>query len=980
MTTTTPDLKLARIPRATYRLQFNRDFTLRQATELVPYLDALGVSHCYASPLLAARKGSPHGYDIVDHNSLNPEIGTREDLAEFAAALHANGMGLMLDVVPNHMGIMGADNGWWLDVLENGPASRYAGYFDIDFAPLRDDLRGRVLLPVLGDHYGDVLERSELQLSFDAALGQFEIRYHEHRFPIDPREYPAILGARIDVLRTAVGSDHPMIREFLDVVEAFADLPPRHETGADKVAERAGRKEICKRMLAVLCKRLPQIAWFIDQNLRQLNGTPGEPSSFDELHRLINAQAYRLAFWRVASDEINYRRFFDINDLAALRMEEDAVFDATHRLILDLVEAGYVDALRLDHPDGLFDPGRYFRRLQEACAERIVRHRNAADQDPDAAKPAIYLVIEKILAEHERPPEDWLVHGTTGYRFCNVLNGLFVDASAADKMSRGYAAFIDQHIDFDELVYASKRLVMRTALAGESNVLANRLARIAMARRQTSDYTLNALHDALMQVVACFPTYRTYVSSEGISEQDRRTIDWAVAAAKRRSRAADTSVFDFLRNVLNTDIAIGRHVTYREEVVAFAMRFQQYTAPVMAKGFEDTALYNYHRLVSLNEVGGEPRTFGFSLAAFHGASLDRVRNWPHTMVTSSTHDSKRSEDMRARIDVLSEVPAAWRLALRRWSRLSRRKKRLHGNALAPTRNDEYLLYQTLLGIWPLQTPDDEMAGAVRERVEAYMIKAVREAKTNSSWINPDEEYEQALREFIGALLDTSHRNLFMESFLPFQADVARHGLLNILSQTLLKLTVPGVPDIYQGSEMLEFRLVDPDNRRPVNYAMRQASLAQLQALPAGPALAPEVRKLLDRLHDGMAKLHVTRCALALRRRFEPLFREGSYVPLATQGIHAEHLCAFARQHGNITVIVIVPRLYARLLQGTRGGPPIGAELWQDTRVTTDAVAPGTRLINQLTGETIIAQPFNGAAALAAAELFANFPLALLSTE
>ncbi|MEO8170902.1 MAG: malto-oligosyltrehalose synthase, partial [Oxalobacteraceae bacterium] len=634
----------ARIPRATYRLQFNRAFTFVQAEQLIPYLDALGVSHCYASPYFKARPGSMHGYDIIDHNALNPEIGTDLEFEHYVEALQRHGMGQIIDIVPNHMGVMGSDNQWWLDVMENGQSSPFAEFFDIDWTPQKEALRGKVLVPVLSDQYGNVLESGDLKLVFDQPHGEFSIWYYEHRFPLDPREYPRVIGHRWQQLADKLGADHPQLLEFQSLITAFGHLPQRTDLASEQRAERSRDKELHKRHLAVLCAACADVDQFIAQNVAEFNGEPGHPESFDLLHQLIKVQAFRFSYWRVAADEINYRRFFDINSLAGLRMEREAVFDATHRLLSNLIAQGKVDGVRIDHPDGLYDPLQYLCRLQQGRA--VVEPETEPETDSTgvtADQSGLYIVLEKIIASYERMPAQWPVHGSTGYRFCNVVNGLFVDAANEERMERVYAAFIDDRIDFSEQLYRSKKLIMRVVLASELNVLANQLDRIAQLDRHTCDFTANSLRDALIEITACFPVYRTYVTADTVSEDDRRYIDWAVSAAKRRSQAADISVFDFVREMLLTGIADGKGQAYRDTVTKFAMKFQQFTGPVMAKGMEDTSFYIYHRLSSLNEVGGDPRTFGFALAAFHAASQDRAKNWPHTMLATSTHDGKRSE-------------------------------------------------------------------------------------------------------------------------------------------------------------------------------------------------------------------------------------------------------------------------------------------------------------------------------------------------
>jgi len=952
------------IPHATYRLQLNREFTFRDAAAVVPYLSELGVSHVYCSPYLRARPGSTHGYDIIDHNALNPEIGGRDDFEHFARTLGAHGMGHILDMVPNHMGVMGADNAWWMDVLENGPASVYGGFFDIDWQPVDPLLAGKVLVPVLGNHYGVVLELGELRLAFEPEHGAFSIWYQQNRFPVDPGGYGRILER---VLKHAPPQDlAPAARiELESLVTAFGHLPGRNENGAEKRAERDRDKEVHKKRLAALVAAHPALAAGMAAALRAVNGTPGQRASFDALHELLEAQAYRLAYWRVASDQINYRRFFDINSLAALRMEDEAVFAATHRLVFELLAGGRVDGVRIDHPDGLYDPVRYFRRLQERYAP------TAAPPEQPRGWP-LYLLAEKITAGHERLPESWPIHGTTGYRFANVVNGLFVDGAAKRKMERTYHSFAGQTQGFEEVAYSAKQLIMRTALASELAVLANRLARIAQADRRTRDYTLTALRDALSEVVACFPVYRTYID-ERTGTDDRRHIEWAVARAKKRSQAADVTIFDFVQRVL-----LGQPVEDADTALArltreFAMKFQQFTAPVAAKGVEDTAFYRYHRLASLNEVGGDPDDFGFTITAFHGANRDRAKNWPHTLLATSTHDSKRAEDVRARIDVLSEMPAAWRLEAGRWSRLNRNRKRESEGAEAPSRNDEYLLYQTLVGTWPVPAPDEAGRARYCERIEAYMLKAAREAKLHTSWINRNADYENALVEFVRGLLRTATGAPFVDRLSAFTAQIARIGWVNSLSQLAIKITAPGVPDFYQGCELWTLDLVDPDNRRPVDFERRRALLNKIKAGFEGEPVRrlERARALLDDMADGRVKLYVTWQGLMARTVQRQLFAAGEYLALETAGSHAHRLCAFARVDGAAASITIAPRLVAGLPTGA--ALPVGSGAWGDTRVTLPQRL-ARRYRNIFTGEEHAGE---GATTLDVATVLAHFPVAIL---
>jgi len=964
-----PPRRRGTIPDATYRLQFHRDFTFTRAAELVPYLHRLGISHCYASPYLKARPGSRHGYDIVDHNALNPEIGSAEDYERFVAVLHAHRMGQVLDIVPNHMGI-GSDNAWWMDILENGRASVYAGFFDIDWRPLKVELRGKVLLPVLGKPYGGALEDGELRLVFDAAHGAFYVTYYDHRFPIDPSTYPQVLEQDLGRLEQALGAGHARLHEFQALIAGFRHLPGRDELTHAKVSERHRDKEVHKRRLAEMCTAEPAIGRYLHDALTIYNGADGVPPRYGMLHALLESQAYRVAYWRTASDEINYRRFFDINDLAALRQENPQTFVATHRLVSELVASGKVNGLRIDHPDGLYDPLEYYRRLQGFVMAAV--RGEGAPETPQAAPETLYVVAEKILAEHERLPDDWPVHGTTGYDFANLVSGFLVHPGGERELTRLYNRFIGRALDFDELLNERKRLIMRVALSSDLNVLANYLNRISESDWYARDHTLISLREALRDVVAYFPVYRTYVRADHVSAEDRRHVEWAVAQAKRYTPAADLSVYDFVRDVLLLEGLDRRDVNYRRAVVDFAMRFQQYTAPVMAKGLEDTSFYIYNRLVSLNEVGGDPRRFGISIAAFHHANQERLRRWPHAMVSTSSHDSKRSEDVRARIHVLSELAGEWRTQVLRWARINRAKRRTVNGEPAPSRNDEYLLYQTLVGVWPLEQVDDGGLAPLCERIEAYMLKAVREAKVHTSWINPNAEYEEAVTAFVRALLAPG-RNLFLDQFRPFQQRVAGFGMSNSLAQVVLKLTSPGMPDLYQGTEWWDFSLVDPDNRRAVDYTRRARMLADLEAqVPAaGAPRAAWVRGLFEAPADGRAKLFLTWKTLMLRRARAREFREGDYIPLAVDGRLSEHVCAYARRYGEWFAMVVVPRWYARL----GADLPVGA-VWSEVWVEAPTSAATQTCRNVLTGETVPARARDGKPWYAVADLLANVPVGI----
>ncbi|HEX3420358.1 MAG TPA: malto-oligosyltrehalose synthase [Candidatus Udaeobacter sp.] len=916
-----------RIPTCTYRLQFNRRFTFAAAREIVTYLHALGVSDVYASPYFQASPESLHGYDITDHNKLNVAIGSRADYDAWVAQLQAHGMGQVLDFVPNHVGIADDRNAWWMDVLENGPSSPYASYFDIDWQSLKTDLRNKVLLPILGDQYGRVLERGELQVRFEE--GTFYVLYGARHLPIAPGTYRYILEVALKNL--AEYKDDVFYAELQSILTALEYLPKRTETDSKRIAERAREKEIIKRRLERRCLEAPQVQHAIEKALAQINGNPGDPRSFDKLDELLNAQSYRLAFWRVAAEEINYRRFFDVNDLAAIRVESPNVFDAVHRLVLELVSTGAVTGLRIDHPDGLYLPREYFAKLQQRCAKalRIVaagvspaKSLNAADTAATTDGLAIYMVAEKILTGAESLRKEWPVHGTTGYDFANQLTQLLVDSSAETAITKTFHRFIGHSVPFGHLLYAKKLLVMKLALANDVDVLGNLLDRLSERNRWYRDFTLEALSRTVRETIACFPVYRTYVEpDQPVAEEDRQIVERAIAAAKRRNPAMEESIFNFLCDVLLLRSPQDLDAAGRDAHAQFVLKFQQTTGPVMAKGLEDTLFYIYNRLPALNEVGGEPQQFGVSVEFFHERNLDRQRNSPATLLATSTHDTKRSEDVRARMVAISEIPELWRRSLQRWGTANHRWKRMVNDLEAPDANEEYLLYQTLLGTWPMNAhgePEPVPSADYIERIQAYIAKALKEAKINTSWIQPNEEWDSAMHDFVGRILDPSPRNKFLSIFLPAAKEIARLGAINSLTQTLLKLTSPGVPDIYQGTEIWDYSLVDPDNRRPVDYGLRRQMLQSLSSATPG--------ELMRTWPDGRIKLFLTQHILQFRRGHADLFECGEYLPLHVSGTFAESCISFVRRLDPHWIAVIAPRLCARI-----GFPPIG-EAWQDTAI------------------------------------------------
>ncbi|AKJ29523.1 4-alpha-glucanotransferase [Caldimonas brevitalea] len=963
-----PPLSSAAVPRATYRVQLHGGFTFKQATEVLDYLHALGISHLYSSPYLKARAGSTHGYDIVDHNALNPEIGSEAEFERMCATLQRHGMQQLLDIVPNHMGVLQADNAWWLDVLEHGPASEHAETFDIDWTPPAAEMAGQVLLPVLGKPYGEVLEAGELSLSFDADSGQFRVNYYDHRFPIDPRDYGSILRA-VPAPLPQNDSQATALQAFESLIDAFDRLPARDDPEPGARAARQRDQALFKQRLAQRYRDDAWIASWVDACVKAVAGRAGDASSYDTLDGLIRRQAYRLAYWRVAGDEVNYRRFFDINTLAAVRMEREPVFEATHRTLLRWLADGKISGLRIDHPDGLADPPRYFERLQ---AYHAALQRNAGSPQPRA----LYLVIEKILAEHEHWPSSWQVHGDTGYRFANQVNGVFVDARHEAAMDRIYSDFIGETLDFDELLYAAKRSIIDTSLAADLQMLTLAAHRIAQSDRHARDYTRNALKAALTELAAAFPVYRTYISERGVDPIDREQLSWATAAAKRRCSEAAALVVDYLAELMQT-VHADPDPERRELGLRFVTRFQQFTAPVMAKAMEDTAFYRYHRLISLNDVGGDPRDFGTSVPAFHVANQTRARFLPHTLLGGSTHDSKRSEDVRARLDVLSEVPGAWQEAVQRWQALARKQLPSLAGGEVPSPNDEYLLYQTLVGVWPLQPPDAQELGTLRERVQAYMLKAVREAKQHTSWVDPNAAYEAALARFIDALLGQLEPNPFLSDLNRFVQALAPFGCYNSLALATLKLTSPGVPDIYQGCESWNFSLVDPDNRRPVDFERLRQSLQAVQSLyrdgaPAGEALAP----LRASLHDGRLKLLVTWRLLQLRAAEPELFERGAYWPLDVVGPASESCIAFARELRGRCVVVVVPRLMHQLCEG-RPEALHQSDTWRDTElVLPPALSEQAQWLEWITARPLTAGT-RRRRRLPLAELMRELPAAVL---
>jgi (1->4)-alpha-D-glucan 1-alpha-D-glucosylmutase len=931
-------------PLATYRLQLHREFTFAQATALLPYLARLGISHVYCSPFLKARAGSTHGYDIVDYSRINPELGDEASFARFCTSLGDNGLGLILDFVPNHMGVGHADNAWWLDVLEWGQASPYAGYFDIDWSPPRRDLGGKLLVPVLGKSYGAALTDGEIELRFSPLSGTFDFWYADHRLPVSPRDYGAILGT--------LAQAPALSRAFDALQEAFlSDAAPRYlrevansakETLAAAAHDRTMRDDIEK----------SAAAW---------HGVTGDLPTWTRLHELLQRQCFRLAYWRTASDEVNYRRFFDIQELAGMNMGRIVVFRDTHEFLGRLLSDGILQGLRIDHVDGLVDPQRYCRRVNAFAAAIVPRDASGKRLRP-------YILVEKILTGSEKLPQSWPISGTTGYDYLALANGLFIEPTGFAKLQRHWRRItgVDGDNNIEDEIYRCRLLVIDRNLASELTYLVNYLAEIAEADWFTRDFTRKRLRDALTEIVAAFSVYRTYVTDRGASDEDRRVIAEALAKAHRRWKGADSEILDFIASLLTLDIRTrnpGHFADKQRAMLRFVARFQQYTGAIAAKAVEDTFFYRFVALASANEVGASPYRPTTSPGAYHEQMAERARTWPLAMLASATHDTKRGEDMRARLNVLSEMPDEWARRVARWQLHNRPHRAAAASRPTPSANDEYLLYQSIVGTWPMQPGSllrsDERRVDYVERLKAYALKAAREAKLETSWTAPDEAYEAGLESFIERLFEVPH-SPFLDGVMRFLPPILRFGAFNSLSQLVLKATAPGVPDFYQGNEFWDLSLVDPDNRRPVDYAARRDALPLLD-----PASA------IARWREGWVKLWLTERLLALRNRQPLLFASGSYEPLTVSGAAAEHVIAFRRTSGDEAIIVVVTRLLSQIVRGELGTFWPGGAALGDTVIHTDGV-----WIDHFTGARIRSE----AQSILAAAALDRLPVAVLSAE
>ena len=943
---------------ALYRLQFNKDFKFQDASRLLDYLSDLGVTHVYASPILTSRRGSTHGYDVIDPTRLNPELGTEADFYAFHDNLQKHDMSLILDIVPNHMSAS-SENSWWMDVLENGPESAYASYFDIDWHPPSRSLEGKILLPVLGGPFGEVLERQELQLVL--LEGKFFVQYFESLFPLAPRTYRRILKHRVDQLKALLGEESPVYQEYSGVIAAVSALPDRESQKADAVGDKRLQFENTKERLRQLLSGNAYIQTFLQQNLKDLNGEANNAASLSLLERVLAEQHYVLAYWQNVNEEINYRRFFTINDLVGLRVEDPLVFEATHALIGRLVEQNAVTGLRIDHIDGLRDPLAYLNRLHERVVAR----------NPALASSPAPVFVEKILARGESLPSDWPVAGTTGYDFLNALNCFFVNPRGTEKLEQIYFKFLGKNLVYEEVLYHKKKSVMTRLLGVEMRALGHQLGMLAGDDRYARDISRSELTQALMETTAYFSVYRTYIRNLEVPFPDGQRVEKALTEAQARRPQLSAASFGFLADVLLLRNRPHLFPDQREARLAFVVRWQQFTGPIMAKAFEDSFLYVYTPLISLNEVGGDPRPSTAPSADFPNFIKERSLHWEYPLNTTTTHDTKRAEDVRARINVLAEIPEDWQAHLKRWAKRNAAHRKVVGGQPVPDPNEEIFLYQTLLGIYPLETAD---VPALVDRLQAYAVKATREAMVHTRWTQPNLAHEHALKTFVASILKTGPRNAFLRDFSVFKDRIAYYGMINGLSQTLLKIVSPGIPDFYQGSELWDLRLVDPDNRQPVDFIKRNAMLARLKQVGQSQRSSlPE--ELTSHWQDGQIKLHLIWKALNFRRQHHQLFSNGNFVAIGAHGRRQNNVAAFLRRYKKEWLLVVVPRWLARedypLSAASQNG------FWRKTDIRLQSSAP-QHWINVLTGEEFPSRSARGARSLAVGELLRKFPVALIS--
>lgn len=954
-----------RIPSATYRIQFNVNFRFSDAEELVPYLHDLGITDLYASPRFKARSGSSHGYDVADPLRVNSELGTEQEFDRLTARLREYHMGMLLDIVPNHMAVS-TENPWWMDVLESGRESRYARFFDIDWQPqgpkVAELLNNRVILPILPDAYGRALVGQNIRVRFDDR--GFFIQYASNRFPINPRTYSEIFALATELLG---GKNKPKAHE-LEKFRLAADNLSRGDSESQNAIEESEKaRAALKGELWRLYQNDDVIRKALDDALRKLNGVPGDESSFHRLDSLLSAQAYRFADWHLAPHEINYRRFFDINDLIGLRTEDPVVFSARHASIMRLIQEGKVSGLRVDHIDGLFDPLEYLERLNSIPT---------SSEEGGGTSP-IYTIVEKITCGSEMLPPEWPISGSTGYDFLNAVNAVFVDPAGYRRLEKSYREFAGLNLSFTDTWYFRNKDAMEQLFPTDVDRLTYRFAKLAAFWPRARDLPVSELIRGLKEITACLPVYRTYYRDVALRPQDRIFLQQALSVARDRtpSEAVSSATWDFLREVFLAEASFTTDLE-RDAWLDFIMRWQQFTGAVMAKGVEDTALFAHHSLISVNEVGNNPfhGQIEFGSRAFHEFNSRAVQSHPHTLNATSTHDTKWSEDVRARLNVLSEIPGEWQRRLTRWSNWNKAKKTSVGGHLVPTRNEEVILYQAMLGIWPAGCSKNMHGKELQQRIADFFVKAAKEAKTHTSWICPNEPHEAALRKFVSSIIDDSGRNRFLDDFKVLQEKLAFYGIFNSCSQLILKMTSPGVPDFYQGNEIWNFRLTDPDNRQPVDFKKRMRMLRELRSRNIGPIPELLCQDLLNHWRDGRLKLYITACILQFRRAHHGLFSNGDYLPLKVQ-TKSEFVHAFARRSGQDWIVVAVPRLLTKIAD--TGTFPVGQKTWGSTALVLPSSAP-RRWVNVLTDESLTPKSRGTKLLMPLSDVFRRLPFGVLA--
>ncbi|HLO47580.1 MAG TPA: malto-oligosyltrehalose synthase [Kamptonema sp.] len=930
-----------RIPTTTYRIQFHAGFDFKAATDIIDYLAELGITDLYASPIFKAREGSTHGYDVVDSNHLNPELGTSENFAELVNKIQEYSMGWVQDIVPNHMAY-DTQNRFLMDVLEHGHESDYFDYFDIEWNHPYEDLRGRILSPMLGNFYADCLENGEIQLNYDES--GLSVNYFALRLPVRIESYAKFITHNLGQLARELGRRHP---DFIKLLGILYLIKSTHSESKGK--ERYDQIAFVKCLLWELYTQNPSVKEFIDKNLEFFNGKKGEPESFNGLDSLLADQFYRLSFWKVGAEEINYRRFFTVNELISVKVEEIKVFHKTHALIFQMVEEGKFTGLRIDHIDGLYDPTEYLKRLRDKTGD-------------------VYITVEKILEQKEDLPSYWPIQGTSGYDFLNYVNGIFCCCENEQKFTDIYYRFARRaNTNYEQLFKEKKGLIVEKNLAGDVDNLAQLLKKISGQSRHGNDFTRLGLARALSAVLTIFSVYRTYINQDGLRESDSIYVKDAIAKAKLQEPRL-LKELDFIEKLLLLEEEETLASEQREQRRHFVMKLQQLTGPLMAKGIEDTLFYVYNRLLSLNEVGGSPGHFGISLASFHEFNHKQQEIWPHKMNATATHDTKRGEDVRSRINVLSEIPEEWEKQVKAWSDINRSQRKNLKGRIVPDPNDEYFFYQTLVGTLPFEGIENT---DFIERMKHFVIKAVREAKVHTAWLRPDNDYEAAFMAFVDNVLEPSEENKFIKEVMPFWKRVAQYGIFNSLSQTLLKATAPGVPDFYQGTEFWDLSHVDPDNRRPVDFERRVTVLREIKEKAQGDILKL-IEELISTREDARIKLFLIARILDARKEYQQVFQEGNYQPLAAIGNFKDHIVAFARSYGNRIVVAVAPRFLTTLIQPEE--MPLGEQVWGDTCIEFSQKMPS------VWKDAITEQTVQSDGKLAIGEALKNFPVALLISQ